>query len=142
MNVIEEIIGYVSSKFKVAGLVVDLFKLEAQIAGLSIIPLVITAVLLAVLSLVAWTTLMVLLGYAIFWFLESVWIAILGVLLLHAIIIGGLIRYFLINLRKIKFEKTRAFLSRGKQSNEQKTKSRIGYSPNRKKVMARTGIRK
>lgn len=142
MNVIEEIIGYISGKFKVAGLVVDLFKLEAQLATMSIIPLAITAVLLGVFALVAWTTLMVLLGYAIFWYLENMWIAILGVLLLHAIIIGGLIKYLLINLTKIKFEKTRAFLSRGKKSYEQKTKSRISHSIDRKKVMARTGIRK
>lgn len=142
MNVIEELIGFVSSKFKVAGLIVDLVKLEAKLASLCIVPLIVTSVLLAVFSIVGWVSLMGLLGYAIFWSMENIWFALGTIFLLHIVIIGILLRYFLLNLNKVRFEKTRAFLARGNKDYEQKTKSRISHSFSRKKIMARTGAGK
>lgn len=112
MQFINEIEGLVSSQLHVIKHFLSMTKLEARLAVLSIYPLLINLCMLFVCLISLWLTSNVILGYALMQVLDSLIIAMACVLIFNTLLFGLLLTYLRFNLRKMSFEKTRAYLSR------------------------------
>lgn len=111
MSLFEDIEGFVSGKLAIIQTVFSIIKLETRLAGLSVFPLLINICLLLIVLSTAWITLMCLLGYGLFILLSSTFSAFFGVFLVHLLLLFGLFRYLIFNIRNLSFEKTRAYLA-------------------------------
>jgi len=105
MKVIEELEGLVSSKWGVVTSLISLIKLEARLAGLSIVPLLLNLFVLFIVLTTVWLTAMVMLGYGILHLYGSGMIAISSVLLINIVALAILIKYLTFNLKKMSFER-------------------------------------
>lgn len=125
MNIVQDIESYVVNKVGEAKSLMALAKLEAKLAKLSLVPLLIT--LFAMLFVVSstWLFTMILLSYGIFYFFHNIWFALGGVLIFNLIILGILVKYLLFNIKSMSFEKTRKYLSgqTGQANYERKEKA-------------------
>lgn len=139
MNLIDDVIGFVVGRLKVAGYLLDLARLEARLCLLSIVPAILLILLLAIVTISIWVSLLILFGYFIMWLSDNFWITLLGVIGLQVLLVAGIIVFLFKNLKKMQFLKTRAFLKREQPNYERKTQSRIGNSRDRKKVVAKSG---
>ena len=111
MNPFEQLEGLVSGKLAVVKMVVDLFKLEAKIAGLSLYPLLLTLSLLLVVLMSTWLVAMLLVGYCFLLFVHRPIWAVAFVLFINLSAVILLLHYLLFNLKKMSFEKTRAYFT-------------------------------
>ena len=116
MRFIEELEGLVSSRIGVIKTCISMTKLEAKLAGLSIFPLLINLCMLLVSLTCIWLTAMGMLTYLLVQTFDSVLIALAFVFLFNSALLGLLCKYLLYNLKKMSFEKTRAYLSRRRES--------------------------
>ncbi len=114
MRLIHEMEAFVSSQFNVIKTGLSMTRLEAKLALLSIYPLIITVCMLFVVLLSTWFTTMGMLVYELMHLANSLILALSGVLLLNIIMLAILLKYLSINLKNMSFEKTRAYLARGK----------------------------
>jgi len=140
MQFIDELEGLVSSRLTVLKIFLSMTRLEAKLAGLSIFPLLINLCLLLTCILCAWLTAMSMLGYALMLVLDNAIIAMACVFLCHALLLGVLLIYLRFNLKKMSFEKTRAYLSRkdpesNEQKNAHKTAADDSHSPPGQTIM-------
>ncbi len=120
MNPFEHLEGLVSGKLSIIKMVVDIAKLEARLAGLSIYPLLLTLCLLLIVLMSTWLAAMLLVGYGIKLALHnSIW-AISSVLLINMSVLILLLNYLLFNLKKMSFEKTRAYFSEKESDHHEK----------------------
>ncbi|TAL64822.1 MAG: hypothetical protein EPN84_02650 [Legionella sp.] len=111
MSTLEQLEGLVSAKI---GAIKDLFtliKLEAQLARLSIFPLILNLCLLFVILIGLWFSLMLLLGTGIYYVWDNLVIAIFGVFLVNLLAAFGLFKYLNFNVRNISFTHTRAYFA-------------------------------
>ena len=106
--------AFVSSQLNVIKTGLSMTRLEAKLALLSIYPLIINVCMLFVVLLSTWFTTMGMLVYELMHLVNSLILALSGVLILNIIILAILLKYLSINLRNMSFEKTRAYLARGK----------------------------
>lgn len=113
MGFIDEIEGLVSSQFNVIKEGLLLTRLEARLALLSIYPLIINVCLLFVMLVSTWLVMMGMLGYGLMQYVDSVLLALSGVLMVNILLLGLLFRYLVFNLKSMSFEKTRAYLRGG-----------------------------
>jgi hypothetical protein len=111
MKLIEELEEYFSGQFNSLKMLFSLIKLEAKLAGITAVPLIITLFMLFVILITFWASLTVLVGYFIFIQSHSFLLAICSTLLLNLLILGTLIMYFIHNLKAMSFEKTREYLN-------------------------------
>ena len=102
--------SFISDNVKVAKTFISLIKLEAQLAGLSIYPLLLNASMLFVILITVWISAMVLLEFTIMLFTGNSLVAISLVLLLNLILFIILMKSLTCNLKKMSFEKTRETL--------------------------------
>ena len=114
MNAIEHIEGLVSSKMCAIKTIVTIAKLEARLAGLSVLPLLLNVSLLVVVFLSIWLTTLLLIGYGAMILCGNILCAIVFVLFINLVLMFGLIKYLEFNLKNISFEKTRAYFSNNK----------------------------
>ena len=114
MKLIHEMEAFVSSQLNVIKTGLSMTRLEAKLALLSIYPLIINVCMLFVVLLSTWFTTMGMLVYELMHLVNSLILALSGVLILNIIILAILLKYLSINLRNMSFEKTRAYLARGK----------------------------
>ena len=114
MKLIHEMEAFVSSQLNVIKTGLSRTRLEAKLALLSIYPLIINVCMLFVVLLSTWFTTMGMLVYELMHLVNSLILALSGVLILNIIILAILLKYLSINLRNMSFEKTRAYLARGK----------------------------
>ena len=117
MKIVEEIEGFFSSKLGVIKAVITIIKLETRLAGLSVFPLLLTMCMLFVVLIATWLSSLLLLGYFAKLMFDNIILAIVAVLLLNVGLFLGLLKYLAFNLKKMSFEKTRAYIS-NKESNE------------------------
>lgn len=110
MNLIEDIFGFVFNKTAIVKNILRLVKLEAKLAGMSVIPLLIKLFLFFVVLLGTWLTAMFFLGYGIFQLYNSILIATLSVLTLNFILISLLLKGILTNIKHMSFTETRKLL--------------------------------
>jgi len=111
MKLLDDLDGLVSNEVEVIKTIFSIFKLEARLAGLSVMPLLLNILLLFIGLFSFLGTTMVLVGYTINYFLNSPIISISLVLLLNILLMGALVWYLMFNLKKMSFEKTRKFFS-------------------------------
>ena len=111
MRLLNELEGYATSQFSAIKTALAMTKLEAKLAGLSIYPLLINVCFLLVCLTSTWVTVMVALGYVLFYFFGSLPLAFSGVFLLNIITAMLLLKYLRFNLKQMSFQKTRAYLS-------------------------------
>lgn len=124
MNILDEIISLVSEKIIVFKTVGTIIKLETRLAGLSIIPCLWSVGLLFLVVGGMWLLVQALLTY---FFIEVFNNIPLGIFLTLSVNVGVfiiLIYYIVYNLKRMSFEKTRAYLShmeRGRDESVEKT---------------------
>lgn len=111
MKILEHIEGLVSGKLAIVKMVMQMVKLEARLAGLSVYPLLINLCMLLIVLMTTWLAATVLMGYGLLLAFERPVVAILSVLVLNIVLLGVLLNYLSFNLRKMSFEKTREFFS-------------------------------
>jgi len=140
MKPLDALEGLVSSKLEIFNSVLSLMKLEARLAGLSVLPLLLNLVLLIVALATVWLSAMLLLGYGLASMLNSI-AAISFILVLNMVLLGLLIHYLTFNLNSMSFKKTRTYLFH-EADHELKEASVVGYSRNRKKITAAPASRK
>jgi len=111
MKLLNEIEGLVSSQINVIKAILSIMRLEARLASLSIIPVLVSILMILIVVVTTWESAMVLFGYLIFLALNSPVLAILLTLLFNVACLVGLGVYLLANLKHMSFEKTRKYLS-------------------------------
>jgi hypothetical protein len=111
MNLLEALEGLVSGKLKIMESVINLMRLEARLAGQSILPLLLNLCLLGAVLLSLWASVSVLVGYGLFLFTHNILIALTGVCALNALLLLSLLKYLRFNLNNMSFEKTRNYFS-------------------------------
>lgn len=111
MRFIDELEGLASNQLNVIKTCLTMTKLEATLAGLSVYPLLINLCMLFASLISTWIMAMGLICYALTQVLDSVVMAVLTVFLFNTICVGIFVRHSLNNLKKMSFEKTRAYLN-------------------------------
>lgn len=111
MNIIKETEQFISNKVEGIKALFSLITLEAQLAGLSIYPVLITLCLLFAIAITTWWALVVFIGYVFIITLHSVLWAILFVLFLNIGLISALLAYLSFNLKNMSFPKTREYFA-------------------------------
>lgn len=112
MNIFESLEGLASGKLNIIKTVLAIMKLEARLAQLSIIPLLLNVCLLFGVLISAWLVTMVLVGYLLMLVYNNAIYPLLIIWILNIGIFIGLIKYLKFNLNNISFEKTREFFSK------------------------------
>ncbi|WP_045106548.1 hypothetical protein [Legionella hackeliae] len=121
MNFIEHLEGFFASKIAATKGMYTLFKMEAQLAGLNIVPLLLSLGALIALCFSGWLTFMVLIAYLLM-FLMNPLLAIIVVLLLNIIALFFVIRSLASCIKQMSFEKTRALLANQPRDSYELTK--------------------
>jgi predicted membrane protein len=111
MKLLEETEGYVSDKLGVIKKLLSLMKMEAQLAGLSVYPLLVNLCALFIVFITVWFLAMFLIGYGISLVLGNLVWAVFCVFLLNLACLLGLLKYLAFNLRNMSFAKTRNYFT-------------------------------
>lgn len=111
MKFIENLDGLLSAKLNLVKDLFSLVRLEANLAGLSLYPLLINLVLCLVFTLSTWLTLSLLIGYLIVFWGGNLLIAILAVLFLNGCVVAFTLRGIAKAIYQMSFAKTRACLT-------------------------------
>ena len=109
--VIEETISLVSSQFQLIKTCLSITRLEAKLAGLSVYPLLILVCLLMVCFMGLWCSIFCFLGYVLLEVLGHLMLVMGLLCLIHAVFVGIILRCLHVYLKRMSFEKTRAYLS-------------------------------
>lgn len=107
MKLIDHLEGFISTRINIAKELFTLIRLEAKLAGLNVVPLLVNIGILFIIGLTLWPILMVLVAYLIYLLSENVLIAILGILALNLMIVWYLVRDSKIRAEQMSFAKTR-----------------------------------
>lgn len=116
MKIFEELEGYFSGQYNLVKTFLSLFKLEAKLAGLTIIPLIINLLILFIILITLWAAMMLACAYLIVLTSGSFWLALGMVILINFIALGGLVKYLQFNLKAMSFSKTRSYLTNAESS--------------------------
>ena len=119
MAVLEQIEDLVSTKLAIIKTIFSIIKLETRLAGLSIFPLLMNICLFLIVLMGVWILLSLLAGYGILIIFQNVLISLLSVLFVNLIVLLILVKYLNYNLRNMSFEKTRAYLTNHKSTNNE-----------------------
>lgn len=121
MEFLEQFKNLVSGYFDLGKTFVSLVKLEARLAGLTLVPLLLNLVLLLVIGLSGWLCAMSLIHYLFYsltgGFLSATALVLVCNLLVFILLIKRLER----NIKNMSFEKTREFLSTTERSDYEST---------------------
>lgn len=124
MRILKELDGLVSSKINVLKTLVTIFKLETQLAGLAVYPLLLNVGMLLSVFMSTWFSINILLGYITYWALENLALAIIVVILINLGMLYGLLKFLRLNLKKMSFEQTRKYFS-AKEGDDDSHRERI-----------------
>lgn len=111
MELLEQISGLIISKIKIIESLFSIFKLEARLAKLSIVPVLVNILLLFVVIITTWFIAMALIALLALPTLHNPLYVALGILLINLLCFYGLTRWLKSNLQKMSFEKTREYFS-------------------------------
>lgn len=134
MNIIEEIEKLIFNKIGVFKSLYSLIKHEAQLAGLSVVPLAMTLFCLFIVLMSSWLVATALLGYCIYLMTDNSLISILLVFLFNISILFVLTKYLVFNLKNMSFEKTREYFSKGDENEAIKRKINRRHRKNRQNL--------
>ena len=99
---------------------------EARLAGLSVLPLLLSLVCLFVVVITTWLSLLVLMGYFFLWATGSLCLSLSSVFISNILLLLGLIISVKFNLRQMTFEKTRRYFSHEGSNHEDLQKTSEG----------------
>ncbi len=125
MNVLEQIGGLVSSQMNVVKTIIQMFKLEARLAGLSVYPLLLNICAIFVVLMSTWFSCMLLTGYIFFVLLDNVVWSIGMVLFINIGLLLGLLKYLSFNLKKMSFEQTRKYFSQHDETADENLEKKV-----------------
>ena len=109
MNFIEQLEGLVSSRIAVAKGIWTLLKLEAKLARLNVVPLLIAFGAMAALLITTWLTLMLLIGYLVTVVTGGyLAVGIIVVLLINIGFVGYTLKWISACIQRMSFERTRS----------------------------------
>ncbi len=114
MEALKQVEHLVSTKLTIIKTLCSMIKLEANLARLSVFPLLINLCLLLVILMSLWILTSILIGYGILLAFNNILISLLFVFAFNVIILLSLVKYLSYNLRSMSFEKTRAYFSNNK----------------------------
>ncbi len=110
MNPIRELENYVSTKLSIGSTTISIIKLEAQLAGLSLIPFLLSLGMLFIVLMTLWLTVMVLFGYFFAWIFGNLLLGFLSVFLLNLGLSCLVLCILIYHLKNMSFQKTRDLL--------------------------------
>jgi hypothetical protein len=120
MKLIDEVEGFISGQFNSIKMVLSLIRLEAKLAGLTLVPLLVNLCMLFVILITFWLSTMVLLGYFIVNTTHHLYWALGTVTALNLVLFAALLKYLTFNMRAMSFEKTRHYFTKpASQEHEQ-----------------------
>lgn len=111
MNPLHHLKDLIFSEAGIVRNILDIARLEARLARLSIGPLLLNLAILIVIGLGFWFALMVGVGYLLGILFHNILLGIVGVIVIHMIFMGFLIYWLLYNLKNISFKHTRKIFS-------------------------------
>lgn len=111
MKIIEAFESLVSAKLGVIKGIVNIVRLEARLAELSIIPFLLSSILLLIVGMTCWISAMTLIGYGLFLAFDHFLYAIIAILILNLVCAIVLFRCLQSNLHKMSFGKTREIIA-------------------------------
>ena len=111
MEALKQIEGLIHAKWSIFKSILALVKLEAQLAGKSILPLLVSVGMFIMVLLTFWLLACILAGYLIFLQFGNFLIALGAVFLLNLVLIGFLSGYLFHTLKNMSFSRTRAYFS-------------------------------
>lgn len=121
---IEELEGLISNKIAMLVSIYSLIKLEATLAGMSIIPLILNLFFIVIILITIWFSSMLFLGYYLFLSFSSISLAASSIIILNLIVLFIFYRMLMYNLNNMSFPKTRAYFSKKQDyENEQLEKT-------------------
>lgn len=140
MNALEEVVGLVEGKIDRFKTLWTIFKLETRLAGISIVPLILNVCLLMVLSMGMWVSMVSLCGYVIWSVTHHLFLTLTLIMVLQLFLSLFLVKWLSFNVRKMSFEKTRAYLGAADREDatdvQRKRTAHRAYRKARKKVIS------
>ncbi|MGC1182973.1 hypothetical protein [Legionella sp.] len=114
MEVLKQVEELVSAKISVIKAVLTLIQPEAQLAGLSVFPLLLNLCMLLIVLMTFWLLTSLFIGYGILLISNNFPLSLILVLLFNLIALWGLIKYLAFNIKNMSFEKTRSYFLQNK----------------------------
>lgn len=128
MDIFESIKGLVSGKSSVIKTLLVMIKLEARLAGDSILPFLLNVCMIFGVLITLWLLTMLLLGYVLMLAFDNKLYPLLIIWVLNIAVFVGLLKYLQFNLGNMSFEKTRNYFSK-KRKNYENIEKTINNSP-------------
>ncbi|QMT59795.1 hypothetical protein [Legionella sp. PC997] len=119
MEFLKQLKELINAKISVYKTAYSLLSLEAQLARLSIVPLLLTIFMLFIVLITVWLSITILIGYSFFLIFNRPILAFFLIIFLNIGLILGLIRYLSFNIKNMSFEKTRAYFFQNKSMQEE-----------------------
>ncbi|WP_454780720.1 hypothetical protein [Legionella sp. WA2022007384] len=114
MEFLQQLKKLILAKISVYKTAYSLVCLEAQLAKLSIVPLLLTIFMLFIVLMTVWLSITTLIGYSLFLISNRPVLALLLIIFLNIGLLLVLIRYLSFNLKNMSFEKTRTYFFQNK----------------------------
>lgn len=111
MRFFEELEGLIANKIGTIKSLLSITKLEARLAGLSLLPLIICLVLLLVNLSGLWLVTNLLFGYLVWLYFNKIIYALIIVLIINFLLFILLKRLLFLNLKRMSFSKTREYFT-------------------------------
>lgn len=124
MKFFEHVKGFFSNKAEYSKGLYALFKLEAKLAGLNLLPFLVGLIVLLALAITVWLTLMILIGYVIILLSKQSLTAIITILVLNLALALYLVRDMKQRLQEMSFARTRNCLRTSEKGNENESTER------------------
>ena len=115
MELIDHVRRFVSGNVEIATTLFSLIKLEFQLAGLSVYPLLLNITMILVILMTLWIFGMFLIQYVLWQLIGSLTWSIVFILFVNLIVFAILLKQLSSNLQKMSFEKTRKFFALDKR---------------------------
>lgn len=138
MQFFHELESIVSNQLAVIRTCLSITRLEARLAGLSVAPLLVSVCLLFIGLISVWFSGMALLGYSLMLVTNNIMMALSSVFITNSLILAIVYMRMRRNLKNMSFEKTRAYLSRSKESHDIKKTGHQDLSHSGKDLMDTT----
>jgi hypothetical protein len=112
MKLIEDVEQFIESQLNSVRMLFDLVRLEAKLARMTLVPLVINFCLILVSIIMLWLSAMGLVGYVLIRLSNPIWLTLIIILILNFSLLFGLLRYLTFNLTALSFSQTRRHLTK------------------------------
>jgi hypothetical protein len=123
MDLLKQVENLISAKISVIKAVLTILRLEARLAGLSIVPLVLNLFMLFAVLISLWLSVSALLGYGILLIINNIPLTLVLMVLFHLGMFWVLAKYLTFNIKSMSFEKTRSYLFQNENTTNEHEKA-------------------